>query len=240
MAEQQQTVEQALELLKSLQSIHNEMRTLEELLVSKPADLKEAQARLAQQREASSSIHDDAQKLQMRLKDYENDLAAGEEKIAKLKVQQNMLKTNREYKAMQEEIDNVKVEMSRTEDQMLEIMAQIEDAADQERAAKRNVSEEELRLEAKAKSIQSEIDEIQAEYDGMKQERDAIAAQIDARYLEEFDRLSNIKGGVAVAAVRGQICTGCFINLTAQTINVLKGARELTFCQSCGRILYLE
>ncbi len=240
MSDNQQTVEEALGLLKSLQGIFDELRTLQELLDAKPKELEAAKARVERQREASAAVDEDEKKLQLQLKECETDLQAGEEKIKKLKEQQNSIKDNRAYRALTDEIANIKVEMERTEDKMLEIMTQLEEMAERRRAVERNVEEEEQRLQQAAQSIQAEIDELQAEYDELKAEADRIAAQVDPRYLEPFQRLSKIRGGVALAPVKGSICGGCFINLTAQTINALMNAHELVHCHSCGRILYLE
>ena len=34
-------------------------------------------------------------------------------------------------------------------------------------------------------------------------------------------------------------CSGCYVSVTAQTMNELINAQHLSFCKTCGRILYL-
>ena len=240
MTNESQTVEQALETLKALQERRSELRTLEELLEQKPRELEEAQSRLARQAQESESLHEDTKKLQNEANQFEGEIEDLEAKIAKFSVQQNGVKTNREYAALQDEIDNAKLDISRVEDRMLEIMSQTESASEQQSAAAKNVSEERKRLEEKAAAIQEEIKEAQGEHDELKAEFDDMAAKLMPKYREPFRRLSSIRGGVAVCGVKGGMCGGCFITLTMQTINALMGAHELIYCHSCGRILYLE
>ena len=240
MTSQTQTTTQALELLKSLQGLHNELRTLDELLEAKPRELREAEARLERQQQTSASLEEDAKRLQLDISKCEHEIREAEAKIGKFQTQQNAVKNNREYKALQDEIDNVKVEISRTEDKMLGHMTRFDESTDQQSAAARNLDEERKRLEEKAEAIRDEIAEIQGERDEIQAQCDEIMAQVEPKFLEPFMRLSKISGGVALCAVKGQICSGCFINLTAQTVNALMGAHELIYCLSCGRILYLE
>ena len=42
-----------------------------------------------------------------------------------------------------------------------------------------------------------------------------------------------------MAFVENSACSGCFVSVTSQTMNELINARNMSFCMSCGRILYL-
>ena len=47
------------------------------------------------------------------------------------------------------------------------------------------------------------------------------------------------RGARHMAFVEGSACSGCFVSVTSQTMNELINARNMSFCMSCGRILYL-
>ena len=240
MANEPQTVTQALDMLRALQSAHSELRELEQLLAAKPRELEVARDRLSRQKQAADGLEEDAKRIQMEIDRLELELQAGEEKIANLRTQQNGAKTNREYKAFQDEIDNIRAENSRVEDQILELMTKIESSDEQEAKAQRNVEEEELRMAEAERSLAGEIDQVKAEHDETKARYDDLASQVDPKYMEPYARLARHREALAVVPVKNGMCGGCFINLPPQTINALMGAHELVFCHSCGRILFLE
>lgn len=240
MANEPQTVTQALGMLRSLQSAHSELRELDKLLEAKPKELEVARDRLSRQKQAADGLEEGAKRIQMEIDRFELDLQTGEEKVANLRTQQNGAKTNREYKAFQDEIDAIRVENSRVEDQILELMTKIESSGEQEAKAQRNVEEEERRMSEADRGLAAEIDQIKAEHDEMKARYDDLASQVDPKYMEPYARLARHRDGIAVVPVKNGMCGGCFINLPPQAINALMGAHELVFCHSCGRILFLE
>ncbi|HEX6383688.1 MAG TPA: C4-type zinc ribbon domain-containing protein, partial [Anaerolineae bacterium] len=68
---------------------------------------------------------------------------------------------------------------------------------------------------------------------GLRQKQVALIAP---DLLAEYEQLSQRRGGIAVAALRGNECQGCRLTVSA---NKVKDAAEgkLVYCGSCGRIL---
>lgn len=56
--------------------------------------------------------------------------------------------------------------------------------------------------------------------------------------LAHYDRLV-AKGKKGVAAVRGQTCTGCHMQVPLAAVMTLKHGTDIQLCESCGRYLYL-
>lgn len=240
MTEETQSVARALGLLRALQSTDSELRELARLLDAKPKELDAARDRVAQEEQAVAGLQEDAKKAQMGIDRLELELRAGEEKIAGLRLQQNGAKSNREYKAFQDEIDNIRNDNSMIEDQVLELMAEVEAKADREAKARRNVEEEQLRMGEAKEAITAEMEQIRSEYEETETRRDKLAEQVGPKYLAHYQRLVRNRDGMAAVPARNGTCAGCFINLPPQTINALMGEHELVFCHSCGRILYLD
>ena len=67
---------------------------------------------------------------------------------------------------------------------------------------------------------------------------DALTVGIDEDLLDQYNRLFASKGGNAVVALEHEVCTGCHMKLTTQTLVRVRGAQEITHCEQCGRILY--
>ena len=56
--------------------------------------------------------------------------------------------------------------------------------------------------------------------------------------LDTFNRLFHNKSE-AVVALEHDVCTGCHMKITTQTVVRVKGEKEIVHCEQCGRMLYL-
>jgi predicted nucleic acid-binding Zn-ribbon protein len=65
-----------------------------------------------------------------------------------------------------------------------------------------------------------------------------LRAKIPSQILAHYDRLvARKKKGVA--AVRGQVCSGCHMQVPLGVVMTLRRGQDIQICESCGRYLYL-
>jgi predicted nucleic acid-binding Zn-ribbon protein len=91
-----------------------------------------------------------------------------------------------------------------------------------------------------AGKLQVEIDKIQAEWD-------EVAQTIPENPLEIFKRVTETYDGEAVSFIEQQggkkgaySCGGCFMGLTAESVNLLMTKDDIIRCPNCTRILVLS
>ena len=169
----------------------------------------------------------------------EAELKAIEGKIDRLQTQLNIIKTNKEYAALQHEIVGLKADSSRLEDEILRMIERVE--AD-EAELKRLAAESDKAAQAakgRNQAIETALADADARIERLKKERAELAAGIPAEYLAPYNRLLRKGDGRAMAACRSFVCEGCRMSLTANTVNLLMAGNRLVYCHSCGRILYL-
>lgn len=65
-----------------------------------------------------------------------------------------------------------------------------------------------------------------------------LRGKIPPQILGHYDRLV-AHGKKGLAAVRGQVCTGCHMSLPVGVIATLMRGDDIQLCDSCGRYLYL-
>ena len=65
-----------------------------------------------------------------------------------------------------------------------------------------------------------------------------LRAKIPSQILAHYDRLV-ARGKKGLAAVRGQVCSGCHMHLPIGVIMTLRHGLEIQHCENCGRYLYL-
>lgn len=169
----------------------------------------------------------------------EEEITAERENLSKKEKRLLETKTNKEYTAVQHEIENARERIDQLETQDLELMTELDDLKPRG---------EKLREEYEAvKSANiSQIDEIQTKYDSIesdiqKLERlsDRTLKDINTRGLSAYKRLRKGKSGLAVVTVDQNklSCKGCFKQLPHQKVLEIRRSDKLIFCENCGRLL---
>jgi len=172
-------------------------------------------------------------------KDFELSIEEASEALEKLKSQMTTIKTNREYDALSREIDHKKDEIKRMEDQLLAVMAELEELEEKLGAIDQRRTEVIKTNADQMQAIQSEIDSVGTKIRIKEGERKNILVRLDAEVVAVYERIKRGKGA-AVVAIRKRACTGCFKALPPQLVQELRRGDRLITCDSCGRILIWE
>ena len=202
------------------------IKNLEEEFKRKEGVVKEAEGTL------KSSL--------VKQKDKENDLASKEETIKKCQTQLYQIKTNKEYQAMQREIEGHKADKSVLEDEIIAILDEVEENKKVIDKNKALLKEEEKEISAKKEKVNSELKDIEAQLNTLNAQRSESVSKIDKGILNKYERILKGKDGSAMVPVCEDACGGCHLNLPPQVINEIKMRKELVFCESCARVLYIE
>lgn len=228
------------EVLKRLQSLKNKINELEAAQERRKQDIQKKNIQIEHGKAIAEKKHEEKITVQKEIDRKELDLKTNEGEITKYNVQLNSIKTNKEYTALVSEIGSKKADMSILEDEILNTMSKLEMANQEYEKAREDLRTEEESLKDLIKSVDAEIKETDHEIEKINNEQKKYIDLLDEHSLKHYNRLSNIKDGKAIVPVIGNVCGGCFMNVTTQTINALMGGNDLVFCQSCSRILYLD
>ena len=230
-------MKQSFELLWALQQLDTELRTLSEKLSQIPSrvnDLKKAAAAIkAELDQAKVDILE--HKKQYKL--CELDLRGTEERVAGYSVQLYSAKTNEQYKAFLKEIETQKKQKNSIEDRMIVLMEETEALDRKVKLNEKESTELDSETTRKVEMLESEKTELDAAIATRKQQRETTAAAIPAELLKRYERVRANKGGVAVATVRKERCSGCLSPIPAQRIVEVDRQDHLYLCEACGRIL---
>ena len=92
-------------------------------------------------------------------------------------------------------------------------------------------------------SRQSELTEsltrLSSEREGIASQRGDLAATLDPSEVQQYEKLRNAKGGLAVAKVSRGLCQACRMALPTQQQQKVRNGRQTVLCSTCGRILFL-
>lgn len=230
-------VKEQLLLLHKLQEIdartqeaRNAIATLPEKLRPAKEDLARLEALLAGERERLAETE--------RWRAEQEELIRREEealRAAKAKLQQS--KTAKDYAAASREIDNKRRSMNEREQEVLKVLEAIEQTKKSldERGA--DVARLRESVEAEEAQLRGQLEALQAEADRESAGRDEIAAQVDPKILARYEMVQK-RRGVAVAAVEGGVCQGCFMSVPPQLVNIIARAESIESCPRCQRLLF--
>lgn len=229
-----------IEVLRRLQSIDTKIKRLEGDKLYRSHDIQKKQLQIQQKKTELSKTSEETKTFQRNINSKELDLKSKEAEIGKLRQQMNLVKTNKEYSALKAEIGGKEADKSVLEDEILRMMTKYEEMQQRYKSFEKVISQEELQLMDVQKQVDTDIQVMESEIAALREKRVNYAEKVEHDALQQYNRLVSHKDAVAIVSVVNQVCQGCFMSVTAQTLNQLMSGRDLTFCHSCGRILYLE
>lgn len=229
-----------IELLRRLQSVDTKLKRLEGDKLYRNYDVQKKQKQIQQKRAELTKIADEMKTFQKNINIKELDLKSIEAEINKLRLQMNQVKTNKEYSAIKAEIGGKEADKSVLEDEILRMMTQFEEMQQRYKSYEKEIEHEESQSKELQKQVETDIKAMEIEIAGLRKNHEEYASILDRDALQHYNRLVSHKDAVAVVSVINKVCQGCFMSVTPQTLNKLMSGKDLTFCHSCGRILYLD
>lgn len=205
-----------------------------------PQDEARAKTKLAGDEAAVKKAHDALIDCELRLKRLELDVGTRRTTIQRLKVQQFETRKNEEYQALAHEVTRYEKEVDDLETRELELMEEMDALRAAQQAAQAALGQTQRLVEEDLATIAQRQARMEAERAEVTAEREQLAAQVPDSILPLYLRLMKTKAGRAVAPLDVGKCGGCHMKLIASTVVAVQTGKELTRCEDCGRILYLE
>jgi uncharacterized protein len=233
-------MQEQLSLLIGLQAIDAKIRTLREHKGRLPEVLAELERKRLASKENFDKVKEALATAQKNKRDRDQDLDAGMQKVEKLKSRSAEIKNNKEYQALLKEIQTAEQENKTVEDDILVLMEKIDSANAQILVAERQTKEDEVSILEEQRQHEAAFARLGEELKAMEQARQEEVARIDPSVLAQYQKLLTTKGGVALAEVRGESCSGCYMSIPPQVYVNVKRNEQLINCPQCGRILYYK
>jgi hypothetical protein len=173
-------------------------------------------------------------------RDIEKELSMQQARLSKFLGQLMEVKTNREYQAMQKEIEVAQHEIRKQEDRLLEQMLEFDEVTQHVKRAEQAFLHDQAANETERAALAAQLADAQAAIVRLAAERSALAAGISPPVVATFDRVLRYRKISAVVPVRDGRCAACQILIRPQTVNELRRNEIIFQCESCQRILYYE
>jgi predicted nucleic acid-binding Zn-ribbon protein len=225
--------------LRELHQLHQRAKALRDRLISGPKTLAARQGALAKRKADLETARKTLQEAKVQLKKKEHSLQGHESKIDDLKVKLNQVKKNEEYKAIQNQIAHDQAAKGKLEDEILDALGVIETQSTQLAAKEAEVKEFEAEVTALQRQIESQAEGQKSQLQELETAIVEAESVIPEEHRERYRRVVKQHGADAMAFIESDACSGCFVSVTAQMMNELINGHNVTFCLTCGRLLYL-
>lgn len=229
-----------LDILKRLQAIDAQLYTLRQAQQQKPRELEAATAHVAAQETACKAAEATVTSLQLAQKEKEVELQTREASVKKLKGQLFQVKTNKEYTAMQREIDALQADNSLLEEAILKTFDAIDEATKERERQRRELAMRQQAFAQEKARLEGELAEIGERIAALERDRLAIVPDVPKPALGLYERVLGIREGIALVPLVDNSCGGCHRRLPPQVINQVYLNADLVTCETCNRILYFD
>lgn len=225
------------ESLRVLHRIHRQLADLRERLDAGPRKVAARSVMVSQKEGEQTQAEEDLKSIRLLVDQKNLELKTGESKIEGFRVKLNTASSNVEYQSFMEQIAAAEMANSVLEDEILEALEKTEQHQVAVAEAKAAVEKSLGDLAQTKQAVAEETDQLNAEVQRLEGELAQIEGELPGDFRTEYERVVRGKGEEAMAAIEGDVCGGCFQQVTPNMMNELALGR-VVMCRACGRLLY--
>jgi hypothetical protein len=229
----------ALDSLLILQDRDSKRLGLEAQLKAIPGEIAGVEKKIASEKAAIETARTELKELETKKKLIETEIGLAEQKLAKYKTQQSLVRKNDEYQALGHEIETTEKAISALEEQELGVMYTIDEAkkrfAEAEGVLKQNITGHEARIRShkeREASLTTELTEAKAALA-------AARAPVGEAALRVYDRIA-VRQQPVIVALRGSKCSGCHLKVSSEVESDARKGEKLATCDQCGRMVWFD
>ena len=228
-----------LQQLIDLQNLETAIEEAKRRIASHPQRLADADARLAHAKEVVETAKQRLKASQEVRREQEREAATYQSRLSKFKDQLSAVKTNREYQAMQLEIETAQKELGVVEERVLERMMEADALTAEIKKAEQELTSRQKEVDAEKKALAEELVTVQTALEDATEKRTTLVTSLPSQLVALFQQVARARKGLAiVAATRDGLCSACHVRLRPQAFQDVRRNDQIIQCPSCNRILY--
>lgn len=231
-------MKESLLRLLNLQNIDAELDKLKKVQTDYPEAISDLRGKLETAKQAVDAKKEQASDLEKSRRQLEGELETIQSDLKKHQDRLYEVKTNREYDALQIEIEVLRNRADENETIILEGIEQHDELKTMLEEEERAYKVQEADYLGQIQDLQSRLDKVDGEASGWRKKRLVAEELVDRPVLSNYDRIRRVvKDGIAVVPIGKGSCGGCFRQLPPQQRVEVRRQDRIIRCENCGRIL---
>jgi len=232
------SVEEKLTALVNLQKVDCKLDEIQILKGELPIEVKDLEDEIEGLHARQIRVEEEINGIQEFINQKKETIKEADALVKKYEKQSDNVKNNREFEAINKEIEMQTLEVKLCEKHIKDATEEIGEKARQLESAKKAVAVKENNLSGKKGELEKIISETEKEEKQYNKLATEARSHVDERLILSYDRIrKNYRNGLAVVAVERDSCGGCFHAIPPQKQSEIKLRKKVIVCENCGRIL---
>jgi len=233
-------MKQTLEQLIKLQEIDHRLLEIKEHMGDLPKTVESQELEITTIQSKNEQKQARIDQIDKDIRHHESEIEDFSTKLKKYKEQLFLVKSNKEYDAISQEIDHMKTTISESETVQLQFE---EEKTELEETIKLNTNKIESTSESLSSNriaLQSAMAETTHEQEKLESNRNILYKDIEPTYLSQYETLRNAREGVGMASIIGSACGGCYSQLPPQIVIEIKENKQIITCPGCSILQFWD
>ncbi len=230
---------QELENLIALQSIDTKILEIQELAGDLPEKVKRNKEIIFSTDKELSDINQKLESIDSENRKVKADTEDGQVTLNRYKDQLFLVKSNKEYDALNKEIDHLKSALTESEEKYIGLEEEKEKLLELKKDKESSVEQLKETLEKEKNLLNASLSDSQLELEQLTEKRLKVVASVGDQHLDQYNVLTKGKE-LGVAALTGNCCGSCYSTLPPQMVVEIKSNNFIHTCPSCGVYAYWE
>src|SRR5687767_12449754 len=235
------SVEEKLTSLVTLQKIESKLDEIHILKGELPMEVADLEDEITGLHARQTRIEEEINGVTEFIEQRKNAIKEAEALVKKYEKQSGNVKNNREFEAINKEMEMQQLEIKLAEKHIKDATEEISEKGVALEKAKKNIAAKESILVNK----KSELEKIIAANEKEEKHFNKLATEarnhVDDRLLASYEKIrKSYRNGLAVVPVERDACGGCFNAIPPQKQSEIKQHKKVMICENCGRILVDE
>lgn len=158
--------------------------------------------------------------------------------IKKYEKQQDNVKNNREFEAINKEIEMQELEVKLNEKHIKDANFELKERMNMRLKTEEKIKDVEEALKIKRAELEKITADTEKEEKVLSEKSEEAKEKVDPRLLTAYNRIrSSYRNGLAVVPIVRDSCGGCFNVIPPQRQSEIRQHKKIIVCEHCGRIL---
>jgi predicted nucleic acid-binding Zn-ribbon protein len=235
------SVEEKLSSLVTLQKIESKLDEIHILKGELPMEVADLEDEITGLKARQTRIEEEINGVTEFIGQRNEAIKEAQALIKKYEKQSTNVKNNREFEAINKEMEMQQLEVKLAEKHIKDATEEIAEKAVVLEKAKKNIGSKEGVLNTKKSELEKIIAANEKEEKHFNKLASEAKSHVDNRLLASYEKIrKSYRNGLAVVAVERDACGGCFNAIPPQKQSEIKQHKKVMVCENCGRILVDE
>lgn len=232
------SVEEKLSSLLSLQKIESKLDEIYVLKGELPMEVADLEDEIQGLHARQMRIEEEINGITEFIEQKKNAIKEAQALEKKYEKDSENVKNNREFEAINKEIEMQQLEVKLCEKHIRDANEEIAEKALALDRAKKAIGAKEGVLNSKKGELEKIIATTEKEEAHFNKLAESAKSHVDPRLLTSYEKIrNNYRNGLAVVPVERDACGGCFYSIPPQKQSEIKQRKKIMVCENCGRIL---